>query len=218
MEFDLSRIIFSANGTLTWVLNVPCRKQNRLNLENLGYGVQNLDDRTVGVIHRQMTICNERANRTPRGYFLCKDEASETAIERFLDIVRETIEADQQREVSQQTHNTDGDVGALEGQIKESQLLGRRRNRDIVEKRKRRDRFTCQACGFFLRVNGRHVIECHHLSPLRKERTTRLTDLVCLCPTCHRVAHRRDNPYTVKEIKALLKQPPRGVGIVRDRT
>lgn len=54
----------------------------------------------------------------------------------------------------------------------------------------------CAACGMNpgLQYGERfaEVLECHHLVPLHQggPRSTSLDDVVLLCPTCHRVAHR----------------------------
>lgn len=53
------------------------------------------------------------------------------------------------------------------------------------------------------------LVEIHHIQPLGLEDKPRLydpkTDLVPLCPTCHRAAHkRRPIPYSVDELRQLL--------------
>ncbi|MEN6320608.1 MAG: HNH endonuclease [Syntrophaceae bacterium] len=206
MEFDLSRVIFSNDDKLTWILNIPTRKENRQNLSELGYHVQKIDPVTVQIIHQQMTACNGRARRTPKGYILAKEENVDEAISRFLNIVSNLVKSDQQRNIMKGQDAGDEDIRVFEGQIAESKILGRKRNRGIVEQRKVRDQFTCQACRFSAYVNGRYVIECHHKYPLRGERITDIDDLVCLCPTCHRIAHRRDIPFSVKEIARILQR------------
>ncbi|MDA2934648.1 hypothetical protein MYX82_09945 [Acidobacteria bacterium AH-259-D05] len=85
------------------------------------------------------------------------------------------------------------------------------RNAKVVTLRKKRDDYTCQACGFRLKVNGKYIIDCHHKNPLggnKDVRVTHIDDLVCLCPTCHRIAHSRSYPLTVHEIKHRLKSSP----------
>lgn len=206
MEFDLSRVIFAPDDKLTWVLNIPTRKENRKNLSDLGYRVENVDSSLVETIHHQMTACNRRARRTPTGYILAKEERLDEAIDKFLEIVSNLVKSDQQRDAAKDRGPGNEDLKVFEGQLAESKILGRRRNRAIVEQRKAHDRFTCQSCHFRARVNGRHVIECHHRFPLRGERITSLDDLVCLCPTCHRIAHRRDNPYSVDEIREIVQR------------
>ncbi len=85
------------------------------------------------------------------------------------------------------------------------------RNAQIVAACKRRDDHTCKACGFRLVINGIFVIECHHTKPLAEQgpREVSLDELVCLCPTCHRIAHTRRKPFSVEEIKTLLRRARR---------
>ena len=100
------------------------------------------------------------------------------------------------------------DPKALEGYEIDRQATFLKRNEALVAKCKERDDYTCQACGFELESNGNHIIECHHTKPLavHGERMIPLSELVCLCPTCHRIAHTRKDPFTVNEIKAILGQ------------
>jgi len=95
-----------------------------------------------------------------------------------------------------------------EGERQDKRTKFRKRNKKIIEDRKYHDTHTCQACGFSLTVNNVHVIDCHHLNPLSESDDSRVTkneDLVCLCPTCHRIAHtRRRPPLSVEEIQAEL--------------
>jgi 5-methylcytosine-specific restriction enzyme A len=55
------------------------------------------------------------------------------------------------------------------------------------------------------------LIEVHHLTPVSKLGPdyciNPTTDLVPLCPNCHRVAHRRDPPFTVEELKEMFSSP-----------
>jgi len=97
---------------------------------------------------------------------------------------------------------------AMEGYQSDRKYLLTVRNRPIVEERKRLDEFRCQSCGFKLRINENFIIECHHKIPFTggKKRVTNIEDLVCLCPTCHRIVHIRKPPYSVEEIKSILKK------------
>lgn len=76
--------------------------------------------------------------------------------------------------------------------------------------------YACFACGSDLsdRYGSAAVglIEVHHLTPVSKlgpgYRINPATDLVPLCPNCHRVAHRRDPPFTVEELRAMVGLSP----------
>ena len=71
----------------------------------------------------------------------------------------------------------------------------------------------CLACGMdFGRTYGPHAdgyIEVHHVVQVSQLGTNYVIDpkedLVPLCPNCHAVAHRRNPPFTVDEIKGLLR-------------
>ena len=97
---------------------------------------------------------------------------------------------------------------AMEGYQSDRKYLYTSRNRPIVEERKRRDKFRCQACRFKLKINNKFIIECHHKIPFygKKIRVTNIEELVCLCPTCHRIAHIQKPPLSVKRIKSFLKR------------
>lgn len=96
---------------------------------------------------------------------------------------------------------------AIEGYARERKCLTHHRNAVIVTECKERDGYACKACGFSLRVNGRSIVECHHLVPLANSgiRVTSVDDLVCLCPTCHRVAHSANPPIPIEEISKLVR-------------
>lgn len=99
------------------------------------------------------------------------------------------------------------DEKAMEGYKFDTVLLSSRRSKQISEKRKLKDQGVCQICGFHLMHRGKFLIECHHLKPVSEgSRTTKLSDLISLCPTCHRIAHLKNPPYVPDEIKGLLKK------------
>ena len=71
----------------------------------------------------------------------------------------------------------------------------------------------CMACGFdFEKVYGKigkGFIEVHHIMPLySKDEEVAIdpkTDLICLCPNCHRMIHRyKDKVLTLEELKTFL--------------
>ena len=91
---------------------------------------------------------------------------------------------------------------AIEGYELDKFLTSHARNAGIVKACKERDNYTCQVCNLRLRVHGKFVIECHHKKPVASsgEREVFLDELICLCPTCHRIAHTRQEPLNVREI------------------
>lgn len=82
----------------------------------------------------------------------------------------------------------------------------------------------CLACGMdFGSTYGEEAasfIHVHHVEPISAHRQSYIVDprkdLVPLCPNCHGVAHLRNPPYSVDDIRAMLarQQPPRrGAGL-----
>ena len=73
--------------------------------------------------------------------------------------------------------------------------------------------FACKACGVDLEKRygplAAGLIDVHHKIPIAEAREERevdfVNDLVPLCPNCHRVAHRRDPPLSVEELRQLLR-------------
>lgn len=75
--------------------------------------------------------------------------------------------------------------------------------------------YKCDACDFdFEKVYGevgRDYIEVHHTTPVSEMgegySINPIIDLVPLCSNCHSIAHKRNPPYTVKEIQSFLMRP-----------
>lgn len=106
----------------------------------------------------------------------------------------------------------------IDAEVLEGALL-----RSVVSRRERNPRNRllcirihgekCTVCGLQpgLRYgNAGSIIEVHHLQPLAVLKTPRAydprTDLVPLCPSCHRAAHtRRPVPYSLAELKELME-------------
>ncbi len=94
----------------------------------------------------------------------------------------------------------------IEGELKEKTVLAYSRNRANVSACKERDGYTCRACSFS--CDGK-IVEAHHLEPLSlsKRKKVGLSDLITLCPTCHRVAHLLIDMHFEKyaDAKALIQ-------------
>lgn len=98
---------------------------------------------------------------------------------------------------------------AEEGMAQDKNVTFRSRNRQIVEERKTKDKHTCQACGYKAQVNGQFIVDCHHKYPLGLRTDIAVTDvedLVCLCPSCHRIAHTRVFPLSITEIREAIEK------------
>lgn len=70
----------------------------------------------------------------------------------------------------------------------------------------------CEVCGWdSKKVYGSafEIIDVHHTNPLASFEGAKifnpLTDLVPLCPNCHRAAHKKSPPFSIEELKALVK-------------
>ena len=107
---------------------------------------------------------------------------------------------------------------ATEGQRR--LVLGVQRERNRTLRRMKKDQaasLDCEVCGFsFGRAYGatfQDYCEVHHLLPLSAVESvteTRMEDLAILCANCHRVAHLRNPPYTLDQIRHMLGQEDKG--------
>jgi 5-methylcytosine-specific restriction protein A len=101
---------------------------------------------------------------------------------------------------------------ALEGAVLQSLVLKRERNPRNRLLAIRLHGEKCFACGLEpLQLYGEagSIIEVHHLEPVSLLAEPRpydpLTDLVPLCPNCHRAVHtRRPLPFSIHEIQGLM--------------
>jgi predicted HNH restriction endonuclease len=95
----------------------------------------------------------------------------------------------------------------------------RQRNQKLVQDVKARylaehGQLACEVCGLdFEQVYGEigsGYIEAHHPEPMAEleyEQTfTQLDDIALLCANCHRMIHRKNPPYRVDELKAIVQQ------------
>ncbi|MXP30646.1 HNH endonuclease [Erythrobacter jejuensis] len=112
-------------------------------------------------------------------------------------------------------YDTVGEVecdAEMEGAIRVSTIRRRERNPRNRLLAIRIHGTICKVCG---EDHGRQfgfedsLVEIHHSQPLSLSDEGRLydprTDLVPLCPTCHRAAHRRRPlPFTVEELQSML--------------
>ena len=56
---------------------------------------------------------------------------------------------------------------------------------------------------------GKDYIQVHHLNPFANNKgeheTNPIIDLRPLCPNCHAMIHRKNPPFTIEEMKILIK-------------
>lgn len=82
--------------------------------------------------------------------------------------------------------------------------------RECVEKKG----YQCLVCGrdFVATYGeiGRNFIHVHHLTPIstigKEYRLNVDTDLAPVCPNCHYMLHRKDPPYTIEELKDIIRE------------
>jgi hypothetical protein len=72
----------------------------------------------------------------------------------------------------------------------------------------------CQICDFdfskFFGKIGEGFIHVHHIVPISQQageyQVNPVNDLRPLCPNCHAMAHRKNPPYTIEELKNILNE------------
>jgi 5-methylcytosine-specific restriction protein A len=77
--------------------------------------------------------------------------------------------------------------------------------------------FNCMACGDKLSnkygVVAQELVHVHHITPVSTlggaTVVDPIRDLVPLCPNCHNVIHRRNPPFSIEELKAIISQAPK---------
>lgn len=73
--------------------------------------------------------------------------------------------------------------------------------------------YTCQVCDFNFEDTydsiGKDYIHVHHLKQVstvgQNHLTNPINDLIPVCPNCHAMIHKRKTPYTIEEMKKILK-------------
>ena len=74
--------------------------------------------------------------------------------------------------------------------------------------------YKCSCCGFDFEQTygeiGKNTIEVHHtkeVSKMGKDYIVKpLEDLVPVCSNCHTIIHKKEPPFTIEEVKAMLKK------------
>ena len=71
--------------------------------------------------------------------------------------------------------------------------------------------YNCRACGINLKEQygdvAHQFIHVHHVNMISQNGPTKpnpIEDMVPLCPNCHGIAHRRNPPYSVDEIRNMI--------------
>ena len=80
-----------------------------------------------------------------------------------------TVKAEKSETISEVAY-----LEGLEGILRESHYLRKSRDRHLVESRKLKDDFRCQACGYRKNVGiEKYIIDVHHLNPIGSIRIKR---------------------------------------------
>lgn len=92
------------------------------------------------------------------------------------------------RNISNSSNYNDQNELYIDGITRERLMSFKIRNRQLILERKKKDNYTCQACGFYYKDK---IVECHHLKPLAENCTAynSINELITLCPNCHSLAH-----------------------------
>lgn len=123
--------------------------------------------------------------------------------------------------VSTASANRTDDLIVVEGQIEETLVRRRRRNRGLIDLKLRQaqrsnGRITCEVCGMDpverYGPNASQLCEVHHRTALAAAEIsvkTGLADLAILCPNCHRAIHTMVPLPTVENFRRALHQSER---------
>jgi predicted HNH restriction endonuclease len=111
---------------------------------------------------------------------------------------------------------SEDDAAYAEGKMVVRTVRERQRSRKLVNDAKSRfrasheGRLYCEVCGFDYQASyGIDYIEAHHSEPiasLKSETENTVESLVMLCANCHRAAHSRTPPYSIEELRAMIKR------------
>ena len=74
--------------------------------------------------------------------------------------------------------------------------------------------YTCKVCGFNFEENfrpiGKGKIHVHHIVPISEYKSEYIlnpeTDLIPVCPNCHLMLHCKKEPFTIEELKNIIKE------------
>lgn len=107
----------------------------------------------------------------------------------------------------------DGGTTYQEGAVRQVVVNAYERNQEAREACLLRYGRTCIICGFnFMEAYGAEAadyIQVHHIKPIARAGGSYvldpIKDLRPVCPNCHAVVHRRDPPFTIGEIKQMLR-------------
>lgn len=142
---------------------------------------------------------------TKAGYYNIEKENKKDAILNYISLIVAMV-------FSITTYEIDGIEGKMEGRQYQDKTIKYERNpinRKICLAVKG---YNCSVCGFNFETEygqiGKDFIEVHHTTPVSKMGDDYIVDpikeLYPLCSNCHSMAHRKDPPYTIEELKQII--------------
>lgn len=191
-------MLFNNDKTILWYLDTPSRLKNKEIYTDFFKNCVTIPTFIVDKIKSQQESLHEdrRFNRVTQGYLIANDITENATFKKLNEIVF--------RVINQYKTEEELAVSVLEGIAREYTALHMSRSKKYIEPAKKRDDYRCQTCGLQLSIDGKHILQVHHINPLRGKVVTNLDNLISLCPTCHYIAHRKVPPYTPEEIRRLL--------------
>ena len=211
-QLDLTRVIEN-NDRYTWYLAAPTNAYTKNMYNKLFEFYKKIPSAYDKQVVEQKAYLGSFTRFKKSGYLFIENGSLDELQDKFLDFIKALYESVEYRIELKPRQKKEiifdlEDVEAEEGYKEDKIYLYTTRNRDIVNKRKQLDDYTCQICGFKFELNGKKIIECHHLNPLSEgeARITKIEDLVSVCPTCHRIIHLRKPPFSIEEVKQLINR------------
>lgn len=218
-QLDLTRLI-EENDRYTWYISKPTNKITEKIFDSLFDFYSEIPSAYIEKVKEQKLSLKTNSIVKKAGYLFVKNATKAELKDEFINLIKNLVEYSKDssnwKAKKVTPHQAKNEIKifdleeleAEEGYKQDKVYLYTTRNREIVNSRKELDNYTCQVCGFQLEINGKHIIECHHLNPLSEgeARITNIKDLVSLCPTCHRIVHLRKPPFTIEEAKEIIKE------------
>jgi len=210
-QLDLTRVLEN-ESLYTWYLSKPTNTFTRNIYDMLFEYFKEIPSDYRKQVIDQKVYLDSNPTIQKAGYLFVVNATLDELQEKFINFLKTLYESVEKRIELKPKRNVQKifdfeDLEAEEGYKQDKVYLYTKRNREIVDKRKELDNYTCQVCGFHLEIKGKHLIECHHKNPLSEGdvRITSINDLVSLCPTCHRIVHLRKPHFTIEEVKLILR-------------
>jgi hypothetical protein len=98
---------------------------------------------------------------------------------------------------------------AIEGEVYKAEAIFRSRNRALIQAKKANSDYRCEVCAFSFEQTygaiGREYIIAHHLKPIASGvAKTTLDDIALLCANCHAMAHTKNPPIPIEELRTFV--------------